>query len=200
MKIVAVTGGIGAGKSTVSKLFAVLGANVISADDISHRIMDKGSKAYDEVVECFGNSLLDNNGEIDRKALANIVFNEKDKLDRLNSITHKYIYAEIRDEISENFDVNCVEIPLLFSADCPLDIDVSIAVIADMDVRIARIINRDRCSAEDAIRRINNQISDDELRRLADVVIENNGDEASLKAKVFEIFSGLESSCGTERI
>ena len=197
MKVIAVTGGIGSGKSVVSGVFGELGANVIDSDVVAHEIMEKGNAAYNETAEHFGHKILKGNGEIDRKALADIVFNDKAELSVLNEITHKHIYSEIKRRLTDC--VNCVEIPLLFSAKCPLKIDLSVAVIADVDTRIKRITNRDGCSEDDALARIKNQLSDDEFRKMADCIIENNGDIEAVKQRVKEIFSSI-SDCGTERL
>ena len=198
MKLIAITGGIGAGKSTVSQIFGGLGANVISADAVSREIMLKGEAAYNETVKCFGSEILRDDGEIDRRTLADIVFADEEKLKTLNNITHKYIYEGIKRKISDSAEVNCLEIPLLFSAKCPIEIDLSIAVVADTEVRIERIMKRDACGRDEAVRRMNNQLSDDVLREKADLVIENNGNSEHLRKCAEKIFSSLMSDCGTE--
>ena len=115
MKIIAVTGGIGSGKSTVSAEFAALGAKVISADAVSHEIMLPGGSAYEAVVELFGSEILNTNGEIERAQLADIVFSDAEKLNSLNSVTHRLIYEEIQRRIdSSAASTVCLEIPLLF--------------------------------------------------------------------------------------
>ena len=144
MKIIAVTGGIGSGKSTVSAEFAALGAEVISADAVSHEIMLPGKNAYEAVVKLFGREILDSNDEIDRVRLADIVFSDAEKLNSLNSVTHRLIYEEIQRRIdSSEASTVCLEIPLLFSTKCPISIDASIAVTADKEIRLARVIVRD---------------------------------------------------------
>ncbi len=192
MKIVAITGGIGAGKSTVSDEFKRLGAYVIDTDVISHKIMRRGFNAYDMVVTEFGNEILGADSEIDRKRLADIVFNDKEKLKRLNAIMHKEIYAELQRMIdASDADVICVEIPLLFTAKCPIDIDVKAVVSASDDVRIKRVMARDNCSAEKVKERMANQLSDSEMCYLADVVIVNNGDMDLVKKQVKAVYESL---------
>lgn len=195
MKVIAVTGGIGSGKSTVLNEFGRLGAKVISADKIAHENMKCGGCAYDELVGAFGRAIVGSNGEIDRAKLAEIVFSDDKKLVLLNSITHKKVYDAIKREVSaarsDGTGLVCIEIPLLFSTDCPIDIDLSIAVVADMNIRIKRTVARDSCTAGQAADRIKKQISDEKLRELADITIENNGDLKSLYQKVKVIYDGL---------
>ena len=192
MKVVAVTGGIGSGKSVVADAFKAFGADVESADRISHRIMLKDGKAYNEVVKAFSDEILNKNFEIDRKKLASIVFSDKDKLALLNSISHRIIYKELEDFVlNSKADVVCLEIPLLFSAECPLNIDLKVGVSADEEIRINRIIKRDNCKREDAIARMKNQISDDEIQKKADVVIFNNGNLDDVRDRVREIYLTL---------
>lgn len=192
MKVVALTGGIGSGKSTVLEEFKKLGAEIISCDEISHRIMLRGGIAYDEVVSSFGTEILDNNGEINRKILADIVFSNKNKLNLLNTIMHRLIYSEINLLIKKSCaKVICVEIPLLFTAKCPIHLDLKIAVTASRDIRIERVIKRDQCSIKQVEDRMANQISDEEISRKADYVIENTGDLETLKACVAELYYSL---------
>lgn len=195
MKIIAVTGGIGSGKSTVAKEFKNLGAVVISADEISRFIMKKGGLAYNKVTEVFGDGILNADKEINRKALADIVFNDKDKLMLLNSITHSLIYKVMADKVKKRKDMGkevvCLEIPLLFNDKCPIDYDMSIAVVADKEVRINRVINRDKCTPGEAEKRMSKQLTDEKLREYADCVIENNGDLTELKKAVKEVYDGL---------
>lgn len=192
MKIIAVTGGIGSGKSTVSGEFAALGAEMISADAVSHEIMMPGRCAYDAVIELFGREILDANGEINRARLAEIVFSDTDKLNLLNTVTHRLIYEEMQKKInSATASTVCLEIPLLFSAKCPISIDASIAVTADKEIRLSRVITRDGCTKEQVLSRMARQLSDEELAVRADFVIENNGDIEALKIKTAEIWQSL---------
>lgn len=192
MKVIAITGGIGAGKSTVSDEFKKLGAYVVDTDAISHKIMRRGFGAYDMVVAEFGNEILGDDSEIDRKRLADIVFNDKEKLKRLNTIMHKEIYAELQRMIdASDADVVCAEIPLLFTAKCPIKIDVRAVVSASDDVRIKRVMARDNCSAEKVKERMANQLSDSEMCSLADVVIVNNGDMDLVEKQVKAVYDSM---------
>lgn len=190
MKIIAITGGIGSGKTTVLNEFRTLGAMIISCDEISHRIMKKGERAYNEVRLAFGDEILAKDGEIDRALLAKAVFSDDKKLKKLNSITHRIIYEEIKKELeSISAEVVCIEIPLLFSADCPIEIDITVAVVADKELRIKRTMARDGISREQVEARMKKQLTDEEMSLLADIVIKNNGDKCLLSKTVEEIYN-----------
>lgn len=192
MKVIAITGGIGSGKSVCLREFERLGAHIISCDEISHRIMMRGGSAYEEVLERFGNEILGKDNEIDRAALAEIVFSDRNKLEELNSITHRLIFEEINKNINETAaGIICIEIPLLFTIESPIDIDFKIAVIAPRETRINRAMVRDGASREKIEARIKNQITDEEMQRLADYVIENDGNFDTLSKRVEKIFEEI---------
>lgn len=193
MKIITLTGGMGSGKSTVLGIFKSFGALTLDCDGINHKQMLKGGSAYEKIVAEFGNNILDEDNEIDRKALSDIVFENQELLDKLTYITHNCIFDEIRKELSNmvESDVVVIEVPLLFQCEFPFEYDASVAVVADVDVRVRRVVERDGCTDEAALKRINKQLSDEEMRARADFVIENNGDEIMLKNKVKEIYNRI---------
>ena len=182
MKIIGITGGIGAGKSTVSREFEKLGAKVVDADKISRQVTTKDGCAYGEIVDYFGEDILFENGEINRKRLSELVFSDKEKLSVLNNITHKHIFKEMESQIKNaNTDIVVLDVPLLFSSDFKIKCDLKIAVIADEKIRINRVIERDGLSENEISARIKNQISDAEYERLADICIYNNDLENTRK-------------------
>ena len=192
MKLIAVTGGIGAGKSVVSNEFKKLGAYVLDADKVSHEIMMPGGSAYNDVVKEFGEGILFPDKSINRKMLGDIVFADNDKLNKLNQIMHSRIYSEIEKRIKKSeAEVVCLEIPLLFTTKCPLELDMKIAVIAPIDVKIARVMERDNSSKEQVLARMGKQLSDEEFSALADVVIENDGNIEFLTAQVCDIYNSI---------
>ena len=183
MKVLGITGGIGSGKSTVSRMFEKFGAEVIDADEISRAITKRNGAAYGEIVESFGGRILLPDGEIDRKKLAGIVFTNKSKLMLLNSITHKYVYAEMQRRIDDSLsEVIVLDVPLLFTSEFRIECDFTIGVVADVQERIRRVKRRDGILEEEILSRIENQISDDVLREKADFIVENNDMEAALSA------------------
>lgn len=198
--IIGLTGGIGSGKSSASKIFSDLGAYIIDADKISHEVMQKGADAYSEVSEFFGSGILNADKSIDRKALAAIVFSDKSKLDLLNKITHKYIFAEMQRRIDEyrnsySCGVIILDVPLLFSSDFPIECDKTIAVTAKDKVKIKRVTERDNCTEEQVKERMNNQLSDERMKELADYSIDNSGDFDALQISVKNIYGELIKYC-----
>lgn len=191
MEIIGITGGIGAGKSTVSREFEKLGAKIVDADKISRQVMLKGGAAYYEAVDYFGKDILEDNGEINRKLLAKEVFSDKEKLEALNKITHKHIFAEMKRQINEAMeDVVVLDVPLLFSSDFKIKCDVKVAVIADESVRVKRVMARDSVSEDEVLSRIKNQISNEEYRLLADICIDNY-DLSKTQQEVKKIYDRL---------
>lgn len=193
MKIIGVTGGIGAGKSIVSALFAECGGAVIDADRISRELMRKGQPMYCETVAAFGNEILRQDSEIDRQALANIVFRNAEQLELLNKITHKHIFDEMRRQLKAlpQEQIAVLDVPLLFAADFPFECDKTVAVLAEREVRIQRVQERDGMERAGVLRRMENQISDAEYRAAADICIENSGSMEKLRRQVQKIYDGV---------
>lgn len=190
--MIALTGGIGSGKSFVSREFEKLGAYIIDADKVYHELIQPGQSTYNEIVAHFGESILTETSEIDRKKLGNIVFNNPSELENLNSITHRSVYDELNRRVEKlKKEVYCIEIPLLFSAECSIDYDISVVVTAPMDERIKRVMLRDKCSEKDVIDKMKNQLSDDVLCKLADCVIVNDGCSATVRKQAEEVYRRL---------
>lgn len=193
MKIIGVTGGIGSGKSTVSTMFRQFGAEIIDADEISRNVAKKDGSAFCEVVKSFGEEILMENGEIDRKKLGQIVFSDKNKLEVLNEIIHKYVFIEMEKRIRESkAEIIILDVPLLFSNDFKLKYDYSVGVTANISERIRRVKIRDGLTEDEILARINNQISDKELEKKADFIIENNDYDKTLKSveQILKIVKG----------
>lgn len=184
MKTIGVTGGIGSGKSTVSNILGELGAQIIDADIIARDITLKGREAYQEIVDCFGAQILAPDGEIDRKKLAAEVFNNKDKLEDLNIITHRYVAQIIweRHEVLKKLGKTVVidaPIPIKHGF---LDVAKEIwVVVADRENRIKRVMVRSGLTYEQVVERINAQLSDEYYCSLADVIIKNDSTYEELR-------------------
>lgn len=182
MKIIGITGGSGAGKSTLCAELERCGATVVDADAISRMVTKNGGAAFDEIVQSFGDEILDGYGEINRKALAKIVFNDSHKLELLEKITHKYVFEEMQRQISEcKSQVAVLDVPLLFNENFPFYCDVTVAVIADKAVRLKRIMQRDGLDETAALERLKNQITDEEYRVKADICFVNDGNIDKIK-------------------
>lgn len=196
MKVIGLTGGTGSGKSVVSKSLAEAGAVIVDADKIAHEIILKGEPAYHEIVEYYGTGILDAEGNIIRKKLGEIVFNDKEKLVFLNQCTHKYITAEVKKQIAAakaegTAAAIIVDAPLLLEAKLEAVCDLVWVVYADPEVRAQRVMDRDGITYELAKARISNQKSWEEYNSAASAVIDNNKDLCHLKEQISEILKLL---------
>ena len=182
MKIIGITGGTGAGKSSVCAEIKKYGAEIIDCDVIARQVVEKGMPALAEIVEAFGEEVLLPDGSLNRRKVSGIVFSDKQKLEKLNEITHRHIFEEMRRRMSAtSAQIVVLDVPLLFQCDFPFECDITVAVIADREVRIERIMKRDGIDRAMAEARIANQLSDKEYSERADVCFVNNGDGDSIK-------------------
>lgn len=193
MRIIGITGGIGSGKSTVSRILFTLGAKIIDADVIARKVVSKGEQALKEIIEYFGEELLDEKGELNRKKLADIVFSDAEKLAVLNNITHKYIAEEIIGQIKKEkeegkYDVIVVDVPLPVEHGFIDTVDEIWVINANKETRIRRIMDRNGISYEEAQSRINSQASVYEYAAIGDEVIENNTDIIDLEKAIVKLF------------
>jgi dephospho-CoA kinase len=175
---VGLTGGMGSGKSTVAKIFSVMGAPVYDADAAAKRLMQHDAELKQQLIDIFGEELYQN-GKLDRIWLAAKVFNDTELLKKLNSVVHP---ATIRDGaewmLSQHFAYAIKEAALIFESGSNRELDFVIGVRSPLELRMERIRKRDNIS-DDAIRaRMNKQMPEDEKMKLCDAVIEN--DEANL--------------------
>ena len=184
MLTVAVTGGIGSGKSLVGEFLEALGARVIDSDLLARKVIERGSPGFDEVISRFGDSIL-KDGEIDRAVLGEIVFADPTARKDLESIIHPKVRAEteavIRSAPAGSVVVN--QIPLLFETHGAARFDFVITVEAPEEVRIARLKSRG-VKEYDARKRMAAQASEGERRSIADLVIDNSGDRDALLRQV----------------
>lgn len=193
MKIIGLSGQSGAGKTTVLETFSELDFEVLDCDKVSRIVMEKGTPCTRELISAFGRDIASEEGEIYRKKLAEKVFFNKDLLEKLTEITHRYIKEYIFEKVEEarvrGEKVFVIDAPLLFESGLDKICDVTLAVTADRERRILRITERDRITRELAEKRIDAQLSEDELKRLCDEVIENNKTKEDLKKAVVD-FAG----------
>ena len=185
MRRVGLTGGIGSGKSTVAQMFADLGASVVDADAIAREVVARGTEGLAELVEQFGAQILTDDGDLDRAALAAVVFSDPLARERLNAVTHPRIArrtAELIAAIPQDA-VLVHDVPLLVELGMQATYDLVVVVDAPDDVRIRRLVQRG-LDEDDARARIAAQASRDERLAVADVVIENAGDLDDLRRQV----------------
>ena len=181
MLLIALTGGIGAGKSSAGSLLARLGAIHISADQLAREVLERGEEGFNQVVAEFGDEIL-TNGAIDRGKLAEIIFNDSSKRALLEEITHPLIaqsFLRIKNSLPENAVV-VYEIPLL--AEKPervRDFDFIVTIETSQELRLERLQGRG-LTRDQAIGRMAHQTSDKNRREISHHVIENNGDMEAL--------------------
>lgn len=174
--VVGLTGQTGAGKSTVSKIFSENGFCVIDADRIARIVAEKGSKCLDELADAFGADILNPDGTLDRKALAEIVFNDKSELSKLNAIIYPYILSEISGQIENTEGFILLDAPTLFESGADKLCDIIISVTADSEIRKKRIIKRDKLTHEQAVSRMKSQLDESFFIEHSDYIIKNNND------------------------
>ena len=190
MSVIALTGGIGAGKSTVAQYFSELGAVVVDADQLARIAIERGSEGFDEVITTFGQSII-SNGDIDRKALAAIIFNDPKAKADLEAIIHPRVQRFFAQAVAES-DPSIpmiYEIPLLVETDAASKFDFVITVEADEDLRISRLLARGMFIS-DIKARLANQAPTQARIDLADAVIHNDGDEDHLLRQVENLWEG----------
>lgn len=176
--VVGLTGQTGAGKSTVSREFSENGFAVIDADIVSRKVVEKGTPCLAELSDFFGENILCPDGELDRKALASIVFTDKAKLETLNTIIYPYILREILQQIkaysASGEKLILLDAPTLFESHADDFCDLIISVLSDAELREQRIIKRDGLTHEQALARMNSQLNEDFFVSHSDFTITNN--------------------------
>lgn len=170
--VIGITGGSGGGKTTVSKEFEKAGFNIIDADEVAHKVMEKGSPCLKQVIDVFGSEYLNENGELDRKKLGAVVFADPEKLALLNSITHDHIINKIKGKITEKTVIDVIG---LFDTQLHSLCDSTIFVYCPEDIRVERIMKREGISKEYALKRIKAQKNDEYFKQKADYTVINDG-------------------------
>lgn len=194
MKVIGLCGGSGSGKGSVAEFFKAYGIHSVDTDMVYREITSAGGKCLKALVSQFGDSIIAADGSLDRSRLRTLVFEGDGAEDRrliLNRISHKFILdrtEEILCGFKKRGDVAAiVDAPLLFESGFNKKCDIILAVIADEEVRINRIIGRDGISIAEAKKRIRSQISNDRLMELSDYHIVNNGNFSELEEQVRQI-------------
>ncbi len=201
-RVVGLSGGIGTGKSTVSRMLAELGAVVVDADAIVHRLQAAGSPLLDEIAAAFGSDVLAAEGGLDRKRLADLVFRDPAARARLNAIVHPRVGVEMARELAAAREAGAplvvLDIPLLFEGRAAgtgsasaLGFDATVLVYAPRERQIERTLARDGGTREDIERRLAAQLPIDEKRALAEYVIDNAGSLDETERQVRALFERL---------
>ncbi len=194
MKTIAITGGIACGKSTVAAILQREGVKVLDTDEVAHSLMAPSGKATAALAEIFGKAILDDTGAVDRRSLGAIVFSDAAALEKLNAVTHPLIAEEVSNWVSSQDEksICAVLVPLLYESkfDARFSWDEVVAVICSKDEQIRRVCGRG-FSKEEALARIEAQMSCEEKAARADYVIQNDGSISALENDVKRVLSSV---------
>ena len=195
MKIIGITGNSGSGKSTVCEIIKEnYNAKIIDADKVAKSLTTPDTEYFKDIINTFGKSILDENKRLNRKKLADIVFNSKEKKLLLDKLTFKYVVEEIKREIKnvQNCDYILLDVPLLFESNLDEICDLTIGVIASEDVKIKRIMQRDNISLEKAKSRLNSQPKEEFYIKNCDYIINNKEKLNEIINQINKIFKTLQ--------
>ena len=176
VKIIGLTGGIGSGKSTVSQYLLEKGIEVIDADQIGKDIVEPGMKALSQIAEVFGENVIKTDGSLDREKLGSIVFGDKDQLEKLNSITLNIIKEEIRKRVEKSQgQIIFIDAAILIETNLHEEVDLIWLVSIDQKTQLDRVKIRNQMDETEIINRINSQMTNEERKAYADVILDNSG-------------------------
>ena len=190
MAVIALTGGIGSGKSLAAEYFASLGADVIDADQLSRQAIERGTPGFDAVVTAFGDGIL-KDGSIDRRALADIVFKDPEARTKLEEIVHPYVRELFKEAVTHTPQEKILiyEIPLLVETGAAKNFDFIVTVEAPDELRKERLLKKG-LHISDIEKRMAAQATSEQRRTIADAVIENNGDTDALLRSCEKLWEG----------
>jgi len=195
MRVIGLTGGIGSGKSTVAKLLVELGARHIDADKVAHEVFQPDTEGWHALVDAYGKDIVAPTGEIDRKKLGAIVFNNPEALERLNGIIHPQAYKLVKTQLDklrkEGVKIVVLEVILLVEAGWNHLADEIWVTVASEDTVVRRLKESRGLNRDEVLARIHSQTSNEERIKHADVVIYNDGEPEELKAKVRELWDKI---------
>ena len=194
---IGLTGSIATGKSTVSMMLAELGADIIDADKIAFEAVLKGKPAWQKIIDYFGEGILLGNGEIDRKALGDIIFNNPDKKHMLNSIVHPEVFSEMGRQVIEAVKrpeaVIVLDVPLLMESGMHMGMSEIILVYTLENIQLERLMTRDNIARADAMAKIRSQIPVEEKKRHATIIIDNSYTIKETNEQVIKVFNQLKN-------
>lgn len=191
MKTIGLTGGIGSGKSAAAAILAELGAEVIDADRVGHEVYLPGTPGWNQIVAAFGQEVVASDGTIDRKCLGGIVFADRSRLAELNGIVHPLIAEAVRERLAESAARTAivVEAAVLIEANWQTLVDEVWLVVASPEAVITRLGSQRGLSREAIEARVRSQLSEADRRKHADVVIDNSGTLADLRAHLSRLWT-----------
>jgi len=201
--VVGLTGGIASGKSTVSRMFERAGIPVICADELAREVVRRGSQGLAEIRRVFGEDVLDDEGNLNREAMAQLVFQDRSKRKILESIVHPRVAEEqsrrLRDLERQGHSIVVVDVPLLYETGLETIFDLVVVVYAPSQVQEERLVNRDGMSVEVARSRLDAQMPIDEKKRLADRLVDNRNGLEHTRQQVERIIEELRAAAGSKQ-
>ena len=193
IKVIGITGGIASGKSTASNMVREMGFTVIDADYASRVVVEPGQKAYGEIIDQFGESILHEDGTLNREKLGAIIFTDEEKRKQLNQIVHPAVRTYMNEEREAAFErgekIVFLDIPLLFESKLTHMVDKTVLIYVDQDVQLQRLMARNNLTKEQAKARINSQMPLSEKKALADEVIDNNMDIDRMRSQLVSVLN-----------
>lgn len=193
IKIIGLTGGIGSGKTTVSKLFEQLGVSIYSSDIRAKAIMNENIELRKEIINLLGSEAY-NNGKINKSYIAHKIFTNPILLKKQNDLVHPFVVKDFNEWKIKQTGPFCIkEAAILFESGTYKDCNYIIVVTAPDKLRIARVMKRENCSQEEVMLRISRQLQQEELIQRADFVITNDSDISSLRTQVENIFNQIKN-------
>ena len=193
---VGLTGGIGSGKSEVSKFFHKWGAFILDADKEAKKIIDKNEKAQQEIIKEFGSDVINIDNKIDKQKLARVAFQDEFHQLNLNSIIHPYVFKKIDEtfdkiKLDNKHKIFVVDAALIYESGADTHMDYVIVVISLLRYKTERVMSRQNITRDDFMKRVALQWSDEDKEHLADFIIQNNSDLKNLEKESKNIFESL---------
>ena len=193
---IGLTGGIGSGKSEVSKFFHKWGAFIFDADKEAKNIIDKNEKAQQEIIKEFGSDVININNRIDKQKLARVAFQDEYHQLSLNSIIHPFVFKKIDEtfdkiELENKHKIFVVDAALIYESGADTHMDYVIVVTSLLRYRAERVMSQKNITRDDFMKRVTLQWSDEDKEHLADFIIQNNSDLKNLEKESINIFESL---------
>ncbi len=176
MLSIGITGGIGSGKTTVCKIFEILGVPVYNADERAKYLMTHNKALIKKIKNIFGSNSYLKNGDLNRKYIAQIVFKNRQKLEILNKAVHPIVKLDFTDWVKkQNSEYLIKEAALLFETGSYRDMDFNVLIYSPIELRIERVMKRDNTDRDSVLARVKNQMEEEKKSKLADFIIKNDG-------------------------
>lgn len=195
-KVIGVTGGIGSGQSSVCQYLSKLGCKVIDVDKKARQIINRDRSLQSDLKKTFGNKIFFRNGQLNRRLLASIAFQDEEKTQKLNRLVHPRMVAEVIEEMenarfSQKYPLVVIDAALIYEISIEQMFDSIIVVYTSLKMRIERVMNRDKQTRDEIMARVLRQISLEEKKKWADYIIDNDGTLEDLEKQTQTVFDNI---------